>query len=760
MADKYNIKNVGKVVLDKKTLMCDFSVTSDQFFVMFGNLASSNLPRKVIQDAIKKSGKDVKIGKKDYNPLKSFFEQVQSSSERMESSTQMGFDASEGMERAEAEKMKSEGGKREIEYQKDSSTGKIFTHDKTTGNKEGEIILGPKGAVGELVPLEIIEKVETHFEFNGEADIEEDRKTSGLFKVINPSSTDKIWDIDVSFKKEKSASIDENVSIKSLEPGKEYEIEYEIEEFEEPALKLTEFISTQNDESIETYSLAPGNANRILFKITAKNTTDYDLKDIKIKKEIPEGYMNIDIVETSNGQAETDIDNFVVWTVDTIKAGSEVSLKLNMSIEVHSAEEKINTGKVFVEYFATKALTGIQIDKFDAYSNNFVGMEIFQQDSNPDKYDCRVIFENESDFQMQLVNLDIVNATNNEKVLDIDPGEIPPIASGARWESVEWETETENGEEPKFYKTVEFFLVSDHKITTMSSITIDDIELAVAMMDGKLRYSISSIASFQQNTFEVLHQVKNTGGADLNELIIEDRIQSGYIPPKPEEIELFIVRPPEDYNHEGLDEEEEIDWEDLGEQITVDPSFIEIEPATETSDSEHLIKISLTELRDSAFGMFLPGMIIKAKYTIIADKPPRDTEFVSNVRYLGNTYPAGAQIEIIPEAITIPVVHERKKIRKGKRISALASEGEYEIVLRLTNTGENVLTKIELRDVVPDNFEYGDYSEEPSEVKSLEKKDMLVWVIEEIAAGDTVEIRYKITGTGEDYKASEAQFSL
>ena len=97
---------------------------------------------------------------------------------------------------------------------------------------------------------------------------------------------------------------------------------------------------------------------------------------------------------------------------------------------------------------------------------------------------------------------------------------------------------------------------------------------------------------------------------------------------------------------------------------------------------------------------------------------------------------------------------------KRKRITAMATEGEYQITLRLKNIGESVLTNVELRDVVPDNFEYGEESIETSSVESLEGKDMLVWVIEELGAGETTEITYKITGTGEDYKASEAQLSI
>ena len=758
---EYKIKDVGIAVVDKKTLSCDFSIGVDQFFARFGHIAPADLPKDLVKEAITKKRTDVKLGRKDQKPLDEFFTQVRSTADRMKPGTQTGFSSSEGAERAEAEAMKSQGGSsRTIQYDdRDPSTKGIDTYDKATGKKEGVIILGPKGAVGELVPIEIIEKIETHYDFNGESDIEDDRKSSGLFKITNPSETDKIWDIDITLKKDKPATIDDKIAIKNLNPGKEEIIEYEIEEFEPPALKITEFISTQNNEALETYSLSTSEANRILFRLTAKNTKDFDLIGMKVKKEIPEGYGNVDVLRTSAGNAKI-VDKFVEWTIDTLAPNGEATISLNMSIEVSSAEEKINTGKVFVEYSANKALTGIEFDKFDAYSNNLVGMEVYQQDDNPDMYSCRVIFENESDFQMQLVNLDVVNALTNKERLDIDPNEIPPIASGARWESVTWETETENGEEPKFFKTVEFFLISERKISTMCAITIDDIELAVALMAGKLNYSVSSIMSFRESPFEVLHQVRNTGGADLNEIIIEETLQAGYLPPELEKIELYVVRPPEEYDHEGFDAEEDIDWEDLGEEIAIDPSYVEITPADATSENSHVVRITLSDLRDSAMGMFLPGMIIKAKYTITADKPARETEFVSDVKYFGNTYPKGAAILIEPETFTIPVIHDRTKIRKGKRISAMAAEGEYEIVLRLKNAGESTLTNVELRDVVPDNFEYGEESMETSSVDSLEGKDMLVWVIEELGAGETIEVTYKITGTGEDYKASEAQLSV
>ncbi|MHA1617751.1 MAG: hypothetical protein ACTSVZ_00605, partial [Promethearchaeota archaeon] len=142
-----------------------------------------------------------------------------------------------------------------------------------------------------------------------------------------------------------------------------------------------------------------------------------------------------------------------------------------------------------------------------------------------------------------------------------------------------------------------------------------------------------------------------------------------------------------------------------------------------------------------------------------AYKPVKDSEFVSSVRYIANTYPAGAPIEYVPSpAARIPVLHLRRKVLKGKKIHAMSTEGVYEIVLTVKNTGDTFIENVEMRDVVPDNFEYGEYSFEPESTDNLEGKDLLIWKIDRIEANDEFEIKYTITGKGE-YKASDSQLS-
>jgi len=669
--------------------------------------------------------------------------------------TKMGFSEEEVVEKQQAEEMKTYSGESE-EIQYENRSGNIIeTFDSASGKKEGEISLGSNGAKGKFVMLEVLEKTENHYEYNAETDIEEDRKTSGIFKIKNPSDSDKIWDIDVTFKKDKAVGLDDEIHLKNLDPSEEKEYEYDIEQFEEPALKISEFVSTINDEDTLTYSLSTGDENKVLFKLILKNLMDYPIKNIVVKKEIQEGYTDFNLIGASLGTTDSDSE-FIEWKIDTLSANSEAELKLNMNIRIEDSSSKVRTGKITAEYSTPdKALTGLEIDKFDAYSNNFVGVLEEQKDDAPDSYDCSVLFMNESEFQVKLVNLDVKNAETGNQVLDIDPHEIPVIAAGATWTSLPWETETDDGLEPRFLKTVEFFLIAKRKVSTFGTIAIDDFELAVAAIAGKLDYSIEQIMSYRVTPFDALLQVKNTGGADLNEIIFEETIQEGYVPPKPEDVEVYIVK-----DVESDIEDAEADWENLGDPIEIDSDLIEISPNNQEPDTEHVLRIKLTDLKDHAMGMFLPNMVILVKYPIEAYKPAKDSEFVSNVRYIANTYPAGAPIEYVPSpAARIPVLHLRRKVLKGKKIHAMSTEGVYEIVLTVKNTGDTFIENVEMRDVVPDNFEYGEYSFEPDSTDNLEGKDLLIWKIDRIEANDEFEITYTITGKGE-YKASDSQLSV
>jgi len=69
------------------------------------------------------------------------------------------------------------------------------------------------------------------------------------------------------------------------------------------------------------------------------------------------------------------------------------------------------------------------------------------------------------------------------------------------------------------------------------------------------------------------------------------------------------------------------------------------------------------------------------------------------------------------------------------------------------------LKNFSLIDKVPDNFEYKNFSLEPTDITDEAGTDTFKWIIESLDAEEKLEISYEINGSGE-YHASEAQISF
>jgi hypothetical protein len=475
--------------------------------------------------------------------------------------------------------------------------------------------------------------------------------------------------------------------------------------------------------------------NDIYCGLHLKNIADNTLSNVVITKHIPEEFSDVKIGKSSVGSADIeDVDGkrSAVWKIEEFKAGAEAKLDLTLRVKVEDVKTKVRTGEITVKYKAPFSISGLNIDRFNAYTNNNFYIVENEKDEVPDKYDCQFIFENKSEFMIRLTNADVYDKDDKtKKYVDIDPKEVPPLAAGAKWLSKWWEYQAAEGAQPIFKNKVEFFVIADHQISSAGVVSVSDLALAVAAIEGDLKYNISNLASFKVTPFEVEQTVINTGGADLNEVTLTETIQKGYKPPTADKVSVLLN----------------------GEEIEVSEGVVSIVPNDDDSSHEHKVIVKLANLKDQPIEKFGPKDKITVIYPIIADKPAKDTKFVSNVVYTANTYPAGKPLQVVMAPIEIAVSHIRKKFYKGKDIAALSKEGQYEITLYVVNAGEFPLENYEIVDKVPEQFEYYDESEKP-EVTQMEGMDCLKWVIKKIEPGQRVEIKYKLKGEG---KPSDAQ---
>jgi hypothetical protein len=696
----------------------------------------------------------------------------------------MGFDAEEKQEALEAEGLKRKDiDKGEVELvDRDTKTPYIETYDKKTGEIEGAIYLKDGSRTGLTAQVKIIEDVKVEqdhdaatqsIEFNGKLD------------VVNPSKVDRLWDIDITLKNIDSTNLKSD-AIKIQELGitdkdntdsREFKISGEAKNL----LLVKEYINTlpdgdsvlnRNDidsnlinlkdktsssrksssredektdaaagESIESFGISINKETPVHFAIALNSLFEKPIKNVKVVKNIPDYFNKPNVRDQSVGVAEVQ-GSQLMWNIDSLPSNKTVICKFSCDITVSDIEAK-KTGTIEVTYEAASSFAGgLGIDKFDAYTSNRFHVDIIERDAEPGVWDCNLVFENTSQFIVELFNADVYSPEEeSKKFVDVDPEDVPMLPAGAQWHSKKWVYKSDDY--PSFRKKLEFRVVPDFITTVNGTIAISDVELTIASMTGEVQYAIGEeptekeiegklvqVPTFKEKDVYAVHKLANNGSAPLNEITIEHQYFSDqFKAPDSKEVKLI--------------------W---------DGSEVDLAPAAVSVD-RNVLRIELKDLKNSSTGMLKPESNIEVKYPIHCANPEKEAKFETEVLHRGNTYPPSQPIEIRPVVPVIESIHIRRKFRIGKEVVAIGDLGNYKIILTIENIGEMPLTNLVLMDKVPDKFEYGEYSGEQPEITDEVGSDTLKWKIEELKEKERQDFSYEIHGKGE-YSPSDAQLAF
>ncbi len=536
------------------------------------------------------------------------------------------------------------------------------------------------------------------------------------------------------------------------EEEKEEEEEEEEEGNEEPdgGVAAEEF-------TLESFGISLDKEFTVTFAIGIRSLFEKPLYNIVVKKTILEHFTNPKVIDTTIGYAEIEGEQ-LTWKIDVLKPEKTVLLKFTCNIMVSELEAK-NTGEIEVTFEASSSFVpGLGIDTFDAFTRNKFHVDIMERDEEPGIWDCKLVFENSSEFMIELFNIDVYRPEDKStNYAEIESENFPLLPPGAQWHSSRWNIESEDY--PQFRKNIEFRVLPDFQTSVNSTILIKDVELVLASIKGELTFDVAEIElpveeeegiikipTYKDTDINAVLTVHNDGSAPLNEVkITHQPFSDQFQPPNLEET---------------VDEEtgEKIPPE---VQVLKDGKPVEIQPGDLRIDDDALI-YEVKDLKDRPEGMFDPNSVYELKYPIHASKPVEDVEFESEVLINANTYPIGPELEyrVIPEEVpVIKAVHLRRQYRLGKEIIPLGNLGEYQIVLYLKNIGTThmPLKNFKILDKVPDNFERSNFSMEP-EIIDMEGEDILQWTIETLEEGEELEISYQIKGKGE-YQPSKVQLA-
>jgi len=479
--------------------------------------------------------------------------------------------------------------------------------------------------------------------------------------------------------------------------------------------------------SLQAFGISIDKENTVTFAIAMRNLFAKAIKNVKVVKNIPSDFINPIVRDTTEGRAEIK-GNTIVWDIEKLMPETTVLMKFTCTILVTDITKR-KTGTLDVTYEASSSFAeGLDIDKYDAYTRNKFYVDTVERDEEPGVWDCKLVFENPSEFIIQLFNADVYSPEDESvKYVDIDPNDVPFLPAGAQWHSKKWKFESE--EYPAFRKKLEFRVMPDFQTKVFGTASIQDVILEIASMTGDMEYDIDQVPTYKEKDVIVTLKMVNNGSAPLNEIsVVQQHFNDEYQPPKADEIKLL--------------------W---------DRNEVDLDSGSVSFDG-NVFKISLKDLRNSSNGLFMPESSLEFQYPIHCINPAQESKFESEIIYYTNTFPVSQELEFKPEVPVIEALHLRRRFRIGKEVLPIGKLGNYEIILTVENIGTAPLTKIILMDKVPDSFEYSDYSMKP-QITDEVGQDTLKWTIDKLDAEQKIEITYKISGTGA-YSPSDAQLGL
>jgi len=709
-----------------------------------------------------------------------------------ESKSKYGWDTSEAEEAKVAEGLKRsqlDEGKVSI-VDRDLSTPVIETYDADTGALEGSILLKDGNREGLLGLVKIVETVDTELDhdsniesmnFQGKLNVENPSKVDRIWDIdvelkniektnlktnkikiqelgtdedtkvetheflikdevpnlilvkeyVNtlPNADDVLnsRDIENDLLKLKDKTSKVGSKVKNHEEEKEVVEVKEEDEEEEEEDDDTYSDGGTSDLTLESFGISIDKENVVWFAIGLRSMYEKAITNVKVVKELPYEFKDSMIRSTSVGSADVEGDK-VVWKIERLEPERTAVLKFTSNITVSDITAR-KTGPVTLTYEGTSSFAGgFDIEKYDAYTRNKFYVDVVERDEEPGVWDCKLVFENASEFIIQLFNADVYSPEDeNVKYIDIDPKDVPLLPAGAQWHSTKWRYESEDY--PSFRKKLEFRVMPDFQTAVKGYVAISDVILEIASITGDMSYDIEQVPTYKEKDIFASLKIINNGSAPLNEVSVTQQFfDKEFQPPKADEIKLV--------------------WDDNELELGADA----------VSFDGSVFKVSLNDLRNSKTGMFEPESTLKFEYPIHCISPVQDAKFESEIIYRANTYPMSQELEFKPFVPVVEALHLRRKFRIGKEVEPIGELGTYRIILSIENIGTAILQNLVLMDKVPDSFEYGSYSQKPKITDEV-GSDTLKWTIEKLEAGERVEITYEINGTGE-YSPSDAQLGL
>lgn len=253
-------------------------------------------------------------------------------------------------------------------------------------------------------------------------------------QVHNPSREQKLWDIDIRVTRPLGVT-ELDRTVRTLNPGEVYSeiLPSPPGDHAPPHLQYPTI-----DESV---AVEENDQGQVVLRITvtfAGGLADRCFRLVKWLPGDPAAWNTVKSRLTGHGNAVI-TGNWLSWQFEDLAPqgeGEAATFECVVPSTGDLESLRRDCQGNFILHFAAP-LEEDSMVQFEAYCDNFLGIEESEQDESPGFYDCRLRFENRSDYWVKVIAVDVTDEDGNQ-VLSLGGGQVPLIPAQARLESNSW----------------------------------------------------------------------------------------------------------------------------------------------------------------------------------------------------------------------------------------------------------------------------------------------------------------------------------
>jgi len=504
-----------------------------------------------------------------------------------------------------------------------------------------------------------------------------------------------------------------------------------------PEQEVKEISQTQfQDEPVKinnNYYLLLNKLNKIKFNIELSNYSNNVIQDITMAKYLSDEFINIKYESEVNLSAELR-KSTIVFSIKELNPKEKITIIVYAEIKPIN-KSIIGTGSIQLSYlYKNFSISGTKIKSLTGYSHAMHAIKIKEKETEPNLWDCSLIFTNNSDLDMELMSVLVSNKEKNIKYLDETynhekHGKL--IKPDEKYISKNWTINDIN--EPKFYRKLKYSISSKSENVSKINVSLEEEIFNLIELNISKTFSEKEIKSFEESKIECYINIKNTGTTPVLGLLLTDVVPADYLPSN--NISDFNI-------HRSSGKKQ---FKNLK---------LKINPENNDHSMPHTIELGLNLGNEIKEPLLEIDEFLEIRYLFKAITPNYNKKYGFPLS-INSYYPKEKEDHVNNYKVehtlnkeqlpNIKIIHKRRDLLIGKEIFPGRTVDEFAISILIKNNSNVELSNIKIDDTITNSFELISSNVE-YEVKELQNNQgqLISFLVDRILPLQEREVRYYV----------------